>query len=258
VPMRFDWSSYQAPSPRQKGKEWVAKWADEARFIRTWLENPRLTGAVSPSSPVLADAIAARVDLTLSGPIIELGPGTGPITEALLRRGIAPERLLLVEYDAAFCDLLRARFPDVRIIRGDAYNLAKTLHGILETPAAAVVSGLPLLTQPERMRLALIADIFTLMRPEGAFVQFTYGLHSPVPRRFNGRPVMGLLAEGSKPVWKNLPPARVWTYRKGAVPFGFAQHDDAPLAEKLRGHRERLRAEWHECTQKLRERRIKR
>ena len=258
MPLRFDRSPSQAPSPRQKGKEWVAKWADEARFIRTWLEHPRLVGAVSPSSPALADAIAARVDTSLPGPIIELGPGTGPITEALLRRGMPFERLILVEYDAAFCDLLRNRFPGVRVIRGDAYDLAKTLHGIVRTPAAAVVSGLPLLTKPEPMRLSLIADAFALMQPKGVFVQFTYGLHSPVPRRVNGRPVAGLVAEGSKPVWMNLPPARVWTYRKGSAPFGFAHHDDAPLVEKLRGHRERLRAEWHECTQKLRERRIRR
>ncbi|RFB78162.1 class I SAM-dependent methyltransferase [Methylovirgula sp. 4M-Z18] len=258
MPLRFDSSQSQPLSRRQKGKEWVAKWADEARFIRTLLENPRLTGAVSPSSAVLADAIAARVDPALAGPIIELGPGTGPITEALLRRGIAPERLILVEYDATFCELLRTRFPQAQVIRGDAYNLAQTLDGLVDAPAAAVVSGLPLLNTPERARLALLADAFALMQADGAFVQFTYGLHSPMPRRFNGRPVTGMLAEGSKPVWMNLPPARVWTYRQGDGPLGFANDDETPLVDRLRGHRERLRAEWHECTQKLRERRIRR
>lgn len=66
--------------------------ADEARFFRSWLDNPMIAGAVSPSGRFLARMMARYVDPLETGPIIELGPGTGAITEALLRRGIAPER----------------------------------------------------------------------------------------------------------------------------------------------------------------------
>lgn len=190
--------------PRSGGR-----FADDARFFKSWFENPLRIGALAPSGPVLAEAMAQAVDPRVPGPVIELGPGTGAITQALLGRGIAPSRLILVEFDAAFCSLLGERFPGVRIVRGDAYALAPTLRGHLEAPAAATVSGLPLLLKPEPMRAALIAEAFGLMRADGIFVQFTYGLASPVPRS----PV-SFEAEGLPRVWRNFPPARVWIYRR--------------------------------------------
>jgi phosphatidylethanolamine/phosphatidyl-N-methylethanolamine N-methyltransferase len=191
--------------------------ADEARFFRRWLDNPRATGAVSPSGRFLARAMAGYVDPAASGPVIELGPGTGPVTEALLERGVAPERLILVEYDPSFCKLLARRFPKARIVHGDAYRLADTLRPVVKDPAACVVSSLPLLTRPERGRLNLLRDAFELMQPEGAFIQFTYGLTSPVPltSRMSG---LHFRAEASHSVWLNLPPARVWVYRAGEAP----------------------------------------
>lgn len=188
--------------------------ADEARFFKRWLDNPKGTGAVSPSGRFLARAMASYVDPASTGPIIELGPGTGPVTEALLDRGIAQERLILVEFDPSFCKLVGRRFPKARIVQGDAYRLAETLRPVLDEPAACVVSSLPLLTRPERGRLNLLRDAFELMRPEGAFIQFTYGLVSPVPltSRMSG---LRFRAEASHSVWLNLPPARVWVYRAG-------------------------------------------
>jgi phosphatidylethanolamine/phosphatidyl-N-methylethanolamine N-methyltransferase len=90
---------------------------DEVRFIASWLQHPLKVGAVSPSGKALAQAIAAEIDPEIPGPIVELGPGTGPVTEALIERGIAPERLVLVEYDPDFCKLLRRRFPRQRSFR---------------------------------------------------------------------------------------------------------------------------------------------
>ncbi len=188
--------------------------ADEARFFRTWIENPLGTGAVSPSGRFLARTMARYVDPLSRGPVIELGPGTGPVTEALIQRGIAPERLILVEYDAHFCQLLARRYPGARIVKGDAYRLADTLKHCLDEPAASVVSSLPLRTRPEPDRLRLLEDAFGLLRPDGAFVQFTYGIASPMPRRRGFG--QGFEAEVSHPVWLNLPPARVWVYRAAA------------------------------------------
>ncbi len=184
--------------------------ADEARFIKSWFGNPSLAGAVSPSGRFLARTMARYVDPHGTGPVVELGPGTGAITEALLQRGIAPSRLVLLEFDSAFCTLLRRRFPGVRVIQGDAYHLAESLSTQLDAPAAAIVSSLPLLNKPERERLGLLTDAFGLMAPDGCFVQFTYGLISPVPRK-NSK--IAFQAEVSPPVWLNLPPARVWVYR---------------------------------------------
>src|SRR3989337_2568686 len=84
---------------------------DEMRFISCWLQNPLKVGAVSPSGRALARAIAGEGDPHIPGPVVDLGRGTGPVTEALVDRGIAPERLVLVENNLEFCRLLRRRYP---------------------------------------------------------------------------------------------------------------------------------------------------
>jgi phosphatidylethanolamine/phosphatidyl-N-methylethanolamine N-methyltransferase len=188
--------------------------SDEARFFRSWLDNPAVAGAVSPSGRFLARMMARYVDPRKAGPVVELGPGTGAITEALLARGIAPGRLFLLEFDPGFCKLLKRRFPGVHVIKGDAYHLSQTLRDRLRRPPAAIVSSLPLLLKPETQRLALLADAFDCMRPDGCFVQFTYGRVSPVPR--DKASALDFHVEASPPVWLNLPPARVWIYRRRA------------------------------------------
>ncbi|MCX8253123.1 protein of unknown function [Beijerinckiaceae bacterium RH AL1] len=211
MPSQFPSPARQRLAKSRAGKPRLEdRLADEARFIKTWLDNPILTGAVSPSGRFLARMMARAVDPIGDGPIVELGPGTGPITEALLKRGVAPRRLVLVEFDSAFCRLLRKRFPGVHVVQGDAYRLDETLASVLTAPAVSVVSSLPLLNKPETERLALIANAFELMAPGGTFVQFTYGMASPVPRSA----AAAYDAEVSPPIWLNLPPARVWVYRR--------------------------------------------
>jgi phosphatidylethanolamine/phosphatidyl-N-methylethanolamine N-methyltransferase len=182
---------------------------DEVRFIRTWIEKPLTTGAVTPSSRALARTMAAYIDPGRPGPIIELGPGTGPVTEALLAQGIDPSRLVLVEFDPTFCRLLRARYPEATVVQGDAYSLKRLLGGLLQQPAAGVVSGLPLFTKPLRMRLRLLFEAFGLMSPGAPFVQFTYNAVAPIPKRLDR-----VRAEASERIWLNIPPARVWVYRR--------------------------------------------
>ena len=109
------------------------------------------------------------------------------MTDALIARGIDPGRLVLVEYDPQFCKLLQRRYPRATVIQGDAYDLAVTLDGVLDEPAATVVSSLPLRNQPERDRLTLLEQAFAVLQPGGSFVQFTYGIASPMPLR-SGRP----------------------------------------------------------------------
>ncbi|WP_324132586.1 class I SAM-dependent methyltransferase [Bosea sp. (in: a-proteobacteria)] len=194
---------------RSRVSEARAKLGDEARFIKSWIDNPARTGSVTPSSPALARRMASFVDPALPGPVIEIGPGTGPVTEALIERGIAEERLILVEYSPDFCALLRKRFPRATVIEGDAYALSKTLVGHLNDKAIAVVSSLPLFNQPPAMRSALAKEAFTLLIDGAPFIQFTYSVVSPVPRKGSG-----LKAFVSDWVLRNIPPARVWVYRQ--------------------------------------------
>ncbi len=190
-------------------KRTVGKLQDDARFLKNWVESPLKLGAVTPSSVFLARAMAARVDPTSTGPVVEIGPGTGPVTQALITRGIAEERLILVEFNPDFCELLRKRFPKALVVQGDGYALDATLAGILTEPAAAIVSSLPLTTRKTPERLELIDRAFRMMQPGAPFVQFTYAMISPIPVK-RAR----VLAKVSDWVLRNLPPARVWTYHR--------------------------------------------
>ena len=163
-----------------------------------------------PSGRMLARTMAPYVDVESDAPVVELGPGTGAITNALIERGIDQKRLVLVEYNPGFCALLRDRYPQAQVIQGDAYRLRDSLREVLGSPASAVVSGLPLVTKPMQTRLRLIRDAFLALAPGAPFVQFTYSVAPPIPRS-----LPGVSTEASERVWINLPPARVWVYRKG-------------------------------------------
>jgi phosphatidylethanolamine/phosphatidyl-N-methylethanolamine N-methyltransferase len=183
---------------------------DEVRFLRSWIEKPLHMGAVMPSSKLLARTMAQYVDVESKGPVIELGPGTGAITNALLEHGVDQKRLVLVEYNPGFCALLRDRYPQAKVVQGDAYALRDSLGEVLDAPASAVVSGLPLVTKPMLTRLKLMRDAFLALAPGAPFVQFTYSVAPPIPKS-----LPGVSTEASERIWMNLPPARVWVYRKG-------------------------------------------
>ena len=182
---------------------------DEVRFLRSWIEKPLLVGAVMPSGRFLARTMAHYVDPYASGPVVELGPGTGAITSALIEHGVDQRRLVLVEYNPSFCALLRDRYPHAKVVQGDAYALRDTLWNVLGSPATAMVSGLPLVTKPMLTRLKLIRDAFAALKPGAPFVQFTYSVVPPIPKS-----LPGVSTEASERIWMNLPPARVWVYRK--------------------------------------------
>ena len=182
---------------------------DEVRFIRSWMEKPLATGAVMPSGKPLARTMARYVDPDVPGPIIELGAGTGAGTAALVEQGIESRRMVLVESNPGFCRLLRARYPGATVVQGDAYALKRLLGDLLSAPAAAVVSGLPLFNKPLKFRLRLLAEAFALLAPGAPFVQFTYAVIPPISSSYSGA-----RAQASERIWFNLPPARVWIYRK--------------------------------------------
>lgn len=193
----------------QKVRGLTAKIADEVRFIRSWAENPLTTGAVSPSGPDLARRMASFIEIDRPGRILEIGPGTGVVTKAILERGVEPSRLVALEFNAEFCRLLRRRYPDMAIREGDAYRLCETLADVEPGSLASIVSSLPLFSRPKEDRRALLMDAFRLLQPGAPFIQFSYALVPPITPE-----VSGFSVERTGWIVLNLPPARVWVYRK--------------------------------------------
>jgi phosphatidylethanolamine/phosphatidyl-N-methylethanolamine N-methyltransferase len=182
---------------------------DQVRFLKSWIENPLKTGAVAPSGKHLARAMAQVIDPADPGPVIELGPGTGVVTEAIVERGVDPSRIVAIEFNPDFAKLLRQRFPTATILDGDAYAVASLFGALGGEPAVATISSLPLFTEPPGKRVAMVMDCFHSMRPGSPFIQFSYALVSPVPKMIHGMRV-----DTSDWILKNVPPARVWTYRR--------------------------------------------
>jgi phosphatidylethanolamine/phosphatidyl-N-methylethanolamine N-methyltransferase len=183
--------------------------SDPALFFRLWLKDPFKIGAIAPSSPELARAMANQVPNTTHYPIVELGGGTGAITSALLERGVAPEKLIVVERDPTLHDLLQRRFPKVNVVQGDAAHLGALLHPHGISKVSAVVSGLPLLVFRKSVQQEIVAAAFALLERGAPFIQFTYGPFSPLPRK-----EFGLVGRVRKRILSNLPPASVWVYHR--------------------------------------------
>ncbi len=183
---------------------------DELRFFLHWLRRPGRIGAVVPSGPALAAALAAEIDTEVPGAVVELGPGTGRVTRALLEAGVEPSQLVAIERNASFCKLLRERFPEVRIVSGEARALKPLLQQAGVGPVKAVASSLPLLSMTSGERRAVLSQIAAVLGAEGVLVQYTYGPAAPVPPELGAE--LGLIGERTNWVLANLPPAAVWRY----------------------------------------------
>ncbi|MTW17362.1 methyltransferase domain-containing protein [Rhodoplanes serenus] len=180
--------------------------ADVFRFIWAWTGDPVRLGSIVPSGAALSDAMTAEIGAD-TGPVLELGPGTGVFTAALLRRGVPERNITLIEYGSDFVRLLQVRFPRARVLWMDAAHLAR--HRLYDgAPVGAVVSGLPMLNLTPRKMIAILSGAFGYLRPDGAFYQFTYGPTCPVPRPVLDR--LGLKAVMATRVLPNVPPAAVY------------------------------------------------
>lgn len=185
--------------------------ADFKLFSRQLVRNPRAVSAIAPSSPELCRLMTAQIPHCATR-VAEFGPGTGNITREILRLGVAPEDLVLFEINEAFCRDLRGRFPGVTVHNRAAQELATC------GPAGqfdAVVSGLPLLSMPADVQEAILSAAFARLAPDGVYIQFTYGTCSPVRSAIMRRLKLGFTRTGR--VWRNLPPATVYVYRKVRV-----------------------------------------
>jgi phosphatidylethanolamine/phosphatidyl-N-methylethanolamine N-methyltransferase len=184
---------------------------DELRFLRGWIETPRAVGAILPTSAAVSRLMASVIDTASGLPVLELGAGTGVITRAILARGIAPQKLHLVEYSADFAAHLRRSFPRVKVVQGDAFDLSSTLGEDRNLVFDAVISGVPLLNFPVAQRIAYVEDLLDRLPPGRPVVQFTYGPFSPVPAGGGDYTVEHLGF-----VLRNMPPAQLWIYRRAS------------------------------------------
>jgi phosphatidylethanolamine/phosphatidyl-N-methylethanolamine N-methyltransferase len=179
---------------------------DAGRFFLSWLRDPLRVAAIAPSGASLARLITSEV-LPGSAPVLELGPGTGVFTKALLARGVRECDLTLVEYGPEFAQILESRFPGARVLSADAASIGR--HALYEgAPVGAVVSGLPLLSMSRKNVMSTLSGAFGYVRPGGAFYQFTYGPRCPVPDLILDR--LGLKATLIGRTLRNLPPAAVY------------------------------------------------
>lgn len=181
--------------------------SDLALFRRRLLKNPRQVSAIAPSSRILARAMTLGLGHQ-SGQVVEFGPGTGRFTEAILARGVPPENVTLFELDDEFVTYLRGKFPGVTVHQKPAQEAAQLITGKVST----VISGLPLLSMPEPVREGIVAAAFDILAPRGRYVQFTYGNRPPLPAELIT--ALGLTVNQGHKVWANLPPARVYRFRR--------------------------------------------
>ena len=194
----------------RRGRVIKARFVDQVRFAGALLSSPKQTGAIAPTSGELAALMASKIDTRSGLPVLELGPGTGAITAAILQSGVRPENLWLVEHSPAFCRQLAAAFPGVHVIEGDAFDLQASLPADTPDVFDCVISGLPLLNFEPQQRQSLAAQALARVPRGRPFVQFSYGISAPV-RAASGD---GVAVARSPWVLRNLPPARVWTYSR--------------------------------------------
>ncbi len=185
------------------------------KFFFLWLRRPARLGAVVPSGGPLARAMAGEIDSSAAGAVVELGGGTGTVTQALLDAGVPAHDLIVIEREHELYEILKARFPYVRVVKGDARDLRRLLAEIGVRQVKAVASCLPLLSMPDGVRAEIVGEAFAVLDPAGSFLQFTYGPASPVPRRHMR--ALGLFARRARWILLNLPPASVWSYRRAVA-----------------------------------------
>jgi phosphatidylethanolamine/phosphatidyl-N-methylethanolamine N-methyltransferase len=180
-------------------------------FLQEWLQSPQQIGAILPSSKNLAGAMADWLPSEPDEFVLELGPGTGAVTQTLIERGLRQDRLVAIEKSPKLASLLRKRFPRAHIITGDACQLDWLLkkHFRQLDSVGAVISSLPLRNFAPEVADGLSKKIRAILRPAGKWVQYSYHLGNKRPQ---GTGNFELLA--SDVVWWNVPPARVSVYQK--------------------------------------------
>lgn len=186
--------------------------AHQAAFLRNWLKDPFHVAAIAPTGRTTARLMTSGV--RPGDRVVELGAGTGTITEAILEAGVRPNDLYLVELNAEFADILRARFPGVHVLQTSADALRTDLAE-LSGCIDFVISGLPILWFETSRKTKILSDSFELLHPNGSFHQFSYWGRPPVNAKILGELDLQASRLGFSPF--NLPPAFAFRWQKTAA-----------------------------------------
>ncbi|MBX4889256.1 MULTISPECIES: phospholipid N-methyltransferase PmtA [Rhizobium] len=196
---------------RVKVKERLGKkFDDEIRFFRGMMQGPKTVGSIVPTSSITAKRMASVIDLSSELPVLELGPGTGAITKAILGRGVRPENLVAIEYSTDFHQHLLRTYPGVNFINGDAFDLKTTLGDYGDQTFDCVISCIPLLNFPMAMRVSLLESLLDRLPAGRPVVQISYGAISPIAANGDRYSIHHFDF-----VMRNIPPAQLWIYRRG-------------------------------------------
>ena len=178
-------------------------------FLRAWLRQPKSVGSVWPTSAPMARRMAGVIDLASGLPVLEIGPGTGTITKAILQTGLPHDLLWSLEYSKEFADRLKARYPSAHVVEGDAFALAKSLGAACPNQFDSAISALPLLNFPLETRVSFVEQVLDLLPAGRPLIQFSYGPKSPVPPGAGRYKVKRIGM-----VLRNIPPAQLWVFSR--------------------------------------------
>jgi phosphatidylethanolamine/phosphatidyl-N-methylethanolamine N-methyltransferase len=190
-------------------KALAEKFDDELQFFKGWIDRPKTVGSIVPTSSITARKMASIVNPASGLPVLEVGPGTGVITRAILARGVKPENLYALEYSPEFVRHLRRIYPGVNVLEGDAFNLSAALGDRSGMIFDSVISGVPLLNFPVPQRIAYVESLLDRIPAGRPIVQLTYGPLSPIPPGRGDYHVEHLHF-----VVRNIPPTQLWIYRR--------------------------------------------
>lgn len=184
-------------------------------WLKNYVKHPFQLGAILPTSSSASRLMAKAISPSVMNLVLELGAGTGTVTQALIRKGVLEENLVLVEINREFCNILEEKYPKAKIVCGDVLDFFKDVDRFAETKFDAIISGLPLLSIGKAQR-ELICDLcIKNLSDQGHFVQITYFLRcsfsASILRKYN------LKAKFSGLTFFNFPPAFVWDIRRNVL-----------------------------------------
>lgn len=182
-------------------------------FLREFVRSPGRTGAIAPSSPLLAAEIVRQAGVKKAQTIVEFGPGTGSFTREILKQKSESAFFVGIEANQRLAEALKSQLPDAYIITDSAENTPSILKENQQPEADCIVSGLPWAAFPPELQDKLLEAAIKSLRPGGRFATFAYlqGLLLPSGQRFRKK----LKENFSKVhlgriIWRNLPAAFVY------------------------------------------------
>jgi len=186
-------------------------------FLKRFLANPGIVGALLPSSPALCREICSHINIESAEAVVELGPGTGVITDEILERINPQTKFVAIELDEKLYETLHRNRPDLNIVNDSAENLTQIMKNADIKHLNAIISGLPWAAFPEKLQVGILSAVFDSLCGGGYFTTFAYlqGLMLPAGQRFKK-----LLKKSfkevkiSRVIWKNIPPAIVYRCKK--------------------------------------------